>query len=49
MEKIEGEYAQKIVTQTKLSESETNSEPDPRNYPGASESEDPGEIPCHPQ
>lgn len=49
MEKIEGEYAHKIVTQTKLSESETNSEPDPRNYPGASESEDPGEIPCHPQ
>ena len=58
MEKIEGEYANKISTQTRINDTESGN----RNSgssgsgagssgygTGANETEDPGEIPCHPQ
>jgi DnaJ family protein A protein 2 len=53
MEKIEGEYANKISTHTRVTENKTDAGYESRNFydsnAGASETEDPGEIPCHPQ
>ena len=58
MEKIEGEYANKISTQTRMNDTESGNRNGSNSGSGAgssgygtgaNETEDPGEIPCHPQ